>query len=199
MLKHIRNVRFQFADIIPDYQMGGQTCALFLSLRCWLPLAPQLPCLSQSTDSSANIHLAAGGKEASNRPHRDPGSLFRDWEHLQALCELVSCLIVHRQVTVLDLSRYHLLKPQYIYGRIKELQRAYRLRVLLCHVDVDDAVDPLAQVTKAALLNDCTLFCAWSPLVRCASTLLDTHAPGAGDLWCTTELALGLGLLYQLS
>ncbi len=26
-------------------------------------------------------------------------------------------------------------------------------------------MDPLAQVTKAALLNDCTLFCAWSPLV----------------------------------
>ena len=61
--------------------------------------------------------------------------------------------------------RYHLLKPQYIYGRIKELQRVYRLRVLLCHVDTEDAVDPLAQVTKAALLNDCTLFCAWSPLV----------------------------------
>ena len=39
VLKHMRNVRFQFADIVPDYQMGGQTCALFLSLRCWLPLA----------------------------------------------------------------------------------------------------------------------------------------------------------------
>ena len=62
-------------------------------------------------------------------------------------------------------DRYHLLKPQYIYGRIKELQRAYRLRVLLCHVDTEDAVDPLAQVTRAALLNECTLFCAWSPLV----------------------------------
>ena len=93
-------------------------------------------------------------------------------------------LIEHRQVTMFVLSRYHLLKPQYIYGRIKELQRAYRLRVLLCHVDVDDAVDPLAQVTKAALLNDCTLFCAWSPLVRCALTLLDTYAPGAGDVRC---------------
>ena len=33
MLQHIRNVRYQFADIIPDYQMGQQTCALFLSLR----------------------------------------------------------------------------------------------------------------------------------------------------------------------
>ncbi len=59
-------------------------------------------------------------------------------------------------------GRYHLLKPTYIYGRIKELQRAFRTRVLLCHVDVDDVVEPLAQVTKAALLNDCTLICAWS-------------------------------------
>ena len=33
VLQHIRNVRFAFADIIPDYQMGQQTCALFLSLR----------------------------------------------------------------------------------------------------------------------------------------------------------------------
>ena len=33
VLQHLRNVRYAFADIIPDYQMGQQTCALFLSLR----------------------------------------------------------------------------------------------------------------------------------------------------------------------
>ena len=38
VLKHIRNVRWQYADIVPDYQMGQQTCALFLSLR-WIRLA----------------------------------------------------------------------------------------------------------------------------------------------------------------
>ena len=38
VLKHIRNVRWQYADIIPDYQIGQQTCALFLSLR-WIPWA----------------------------------------------------------------------------------------------------------------------------------------------------------------
>ena len=68
-----------------------------------------------------------------------------------------------------------MLNPKYIYGRIKELQRAYRLRVLLCYVDTEDAVDPLAQVTKAALLNDCTLFCAWTPLVSPSET--DLQAP----------------------
>ena len=91
LLKHIRNVRWQYADIVPDYQMGGQHAALFLSLR------------------------------------------------------------------------YHLLKPLYIHGRIKELQRAFRLRVLLCHVDVEDVVGPLAAVNRIALLNECTLVCAWSP------------------------------------
>ncbi len=100
-------------------------------------------------------------------------------------------------MTVFNLSRYHLLKPQYIYGRIKELQRAYRLRVLLCHVDVDDAVDPLAQVTKAALLNDCTLFCAWSPLVRCTLTLLNTCLSCAEAVQCMPKL--GPALLYQHS
>ncbi|MEW5317184.1 MAG: hypothetical protein WDW38_008509 [Sanguina aurantia] len=90
VLKHIRNVRWQLGDIIPDYLLGASTAALFLSLR------------------------------------------------------------------------YHLLKPDYILGRIKEVQRAYRVCVVLVHLDVEDVNKPLAEVTKAALLNDCTLLCAWS-------------------------------------
>ncbi len=58
-----------------------------------------------------------------------------------------------------------MLKPEYIHGRIKELQKSFRLRLLLCHVDVDDVVQPLAQVIRAALLNEVTLICAWSPEV----------------------------------
>ncbi|QDZ24613.1 DNA excision repair protein ERCC-1 [Chloropicon primus] len=58
--------------------------------------------------------------------------------------------------------KYHLLHPQYIHLRIRELQRAFRLRVLLVHVDVDDPVKPLAAITKLACLSDLTLFCAWS-------------------------------------
>lgn len=91
VLKHIRNVRWQFADIVPDYQMGQNACAVFLSLR------------------------------------------------------------------------FHLLKPDYVHHRIKELQRSFRLRLLVCHIDVEDVVEPLAQVIKAALLNEVTLICGWSP------------------------------------
>lgn len=90
MLRHLRNVRWQFADIVPDYQAGTSTAVLFLSLR------------------------------------------------------------------------FHLLKPEYVYGRIRALQRAYRLTVLLCHVDTDAATEPLAAVTRAAIGSDCTLICAWS-------------------------------------
>lgn len=101
MLKHIRLVRWQYADIVPDYMVGADSAVLFLSLR------------------------------------------------------------------------FHLLKPEYVHHRLKELQRSFRLRVLLCHVDVEDAVAPLATVTKVAIANECTLFCAWSPEVG-----LRTHAGG---------------------
>lgn len=33
ILKHVRNVPWEFGDIVPDYVLGSTTCALFLSLR----------------------------------------------------------------------------------------------------------------------------------------------------------------------
>ncbi|XVF31298.1 hypothetical protein REPUB_Repub16aG0133900 [Reevesia pubescens] len=90
LLKHIRNVRWAFADVVCDYLLGQNSCALYLSLR------------------------------------------------------------------------YHLLHPDYLYYRIRELQKNFKLRVVLCHVDVEDVVKPLLEVTKTALLHDCTLLCGWS-------------------------------------
>ncbi|KAH7441873.1 hypothetical protein KP509_03G060000 [Ceratopteris richardii] len=98
VLKHVKNVRWVFADIVPDYLLGQSSCALYLSLR------------------------------------------------------------------------YHLLHPDYIYFRIRELQKSFRLRIVLCFVDVEDVIKPLHEVTKIALLHDCTLLCAWS-LVECARYL----------------------------
>ncbi|XP_008246508.1 PREDICTED: DNA excision repair protein ERCC-1 isoform X1 [Prunus mume] len=90
LLKHIRNVRWEFADIVCDYLLGQSSCALYLSLR------------------------------------------------------------------------YHLLHPDYLYYRIRELQKNFKLRVVLCHIDVEDVVKPLLEVTKTALLHECTLLCGWS-------------------------------------
>lgn len=90
LLKHIRNARWTFADVVPDYVLGQSSCALYLSIR------------------------------------------------------------------------YHLLHPDYLYYRIRELQKNFRLRVILCHVDVEDVIKPLHEITRTALLHDCTLLCGWS-------------------------------------
>ncbi|KAJ6885235.1 DNA excision repair protein ERCC-1 [Populus alba x Populus x berolinensis] len=103
LLKHIRNVKWAFADVVCDYLLGQSSCALYLSLR------------------------------------------------------------------------YHLLHPDYLYYRIRELQKNCKLRVVLCHVDVEDVVKPLLEVTKTALLHDCTLLCAW----RCAAY---SNANGVGPI-----------------
>ncbi|KAK9071558.1 hypothetical protein SSX86_007986 [Deinandra increscens subsp. villosa] len=90
LLKHIRNVKWDFSDIVCDYMLGKNSCALYLSLR------------------------------------------------------------------------YHLLHPDYLYYRIRELGKNFKLRVVLCHVDVEDVVKPLLEVTRTALLHECTLLCGWS-------------------------------------
>lgn len=73
------------------------------------------------------------------------------------------------------MHRFHLLKPEYVHHRIKELQRSFRLRLLICHIDVEDVVEPLAQVIKAALLNEVTFICGWSPEVRVESMHVADH------------------------
>ncbi|KAL0923669.1 hypothetical protein M5K25_007735 [Dendrobium thyrsiflorum] len=95
LLKHIRNVKWAFADIVCDYLLGQSSCALYISLP---------------------------------------------------MCSL----------------RYHLLHPDYLYYRIRELQKVFKLRVILCHIDVEDVTKPLLEVTRTAIFHDCTLLCGWS-------------------------------------
>jgi DNA excision repair protein ERCC-1 len=60
------------------------------------------------------------------------------------------------------LSRYHLLHPEYILSRIKELLRSYRQTILIVFVDTEDAAKPLGDVTRVAVLQEITLVCGWS-------------------------------------
>ena len=50
--------------------------------------------------------------------------------------------------------RFHLLKPEYVHHRIKQMQRGYRLRIILCHVDIEDVVESLNQVWRRAVRMD---------------------------------------------
>ena len=58
--------------------------------------------------------------------------------------------------------RYHLLHPDYLTRRVRELSASYTLRVVLLYVDSDDAERPVLEVTRTALAHDCTTLLAWS-------------------------------------
>ena len=62
VLKHIRNVRWRYGDIVPDYQMGLNACALFLSLRSAPVLNPQLHCLQLKIASSLGDDVLQFGR-----------------------------------------------------------------------------------------------------------------------------------------
>ncbi|ELU13340.1 hypothetical protein CAPTEDRAFT_166856 [Capitella teleta] len=91
ILKHIRNVAWEFGETVADYELGLTTCALFLSLR------------------------------------------------------------------------YHLLTPNYIHERLKQLGHCYNLRVLLVLIDVKDPHHCLQELASVCILSDCTLMVAFSP------------------------------------
>jgi DNA excision repair protein ERCC-1 len=58
--------------------------------------------------------------------------------------------------------RYHLLHPDYLARRLRELSAGYTLRLVLLLVDSDDAERPVLEVTRSALVHDCTALLAWS-------------------------------------
>ncbi|WBW72274.1 ERCC1 DNA repair endonuclease non-catalytic subunit Swi10 [Schizosaccharomyces osmophilus] len=91
LLHHVRNVPWEYAEIVPDFVMGNGICSLFLSLK------------------------------------------------------------------------YHHLHPEYIYGRISRLGKAYNLRVMLVLVDVDNHQASIQELVKTSIVNQYTLVLAWSP------------------------------------
>ncbi|KAJ3290350.1 ssDNA endonuclease and repair protein rad10 [Blyttiomyces sp. JEL0837] len=90
LLKHIKTVPLEYGDILPDYQVGQTSSALYLSLR------------------------------------------------------------------------YHRLKPEYIYERIKATQHQFLLKILLCVVDIDDHEQVIRELTKICVLGGLTLILAFS-------------------------------------
>ncbi|KTW29520.1 uncharacterized protein T551_02136 [Pneumocystis jirovecii RU7] len=65
--------------------------------------------------------------------------------------------------------RYHLLYPGYIYHRLQNLGKGYRLRILLILVDyvkhdpIEDCHETaLRELTKTCIINDATLILSWS-------------------------------------
>lgn len=69
--------------------------------------------------------------------------------------------------------RYHMLKPDYIYNRVKSLGKLYELRVLLLQVDVKEPHTALSKLTRMCLVADLTLMLAWT--FEEAGKLIETY------------------------
>lgn len=124
------------------------------------------PPASVGPSSSSSSSQSVQNRNAILVNHRQKGNpLLKYIRNVRwAFADDVVCdYLLGQNTCALYLSlRYHLLHPDYLYFRIKELQKNFRLRVILCHVDVEDVLKPLLEVTKTALLHDCTLLCGWS-------------------------------------
>ena len=60
--------------------------------------------------------------------------------------------------------RYHMLNPNYIHDRLKQLgNKTYNLRVLLVQIDVQEPHHALKQLMRICILAELTLILAWSP------------------------------------
>lgn len=60
--------------------------------------------------------------------------------------------------------RYHMLHPNYLYRRIKEVGSDFRLRIVLCQVDVEDNMKALLELNKLCFTHRFTLILSWSAL-----------------------------------
>ncbi|WWD21189.1 hypothetical protein CI109_105673 [Kwoniella shandongensis] len=67
----------------------------------------------------------------------------------------------HNGVLFLSL-KYHRLHPEYIHQRIEKMRASYNLRIVLVLCDVGEHQQSLRELTKIAIINEFTVFVAWS-------------------------------------
>lgn len=81
------------------------------------------------------------------------------WEYSDIPCDYV----LGATTCALFLSlKYHRLRPEYIYGRIRQLGSLYNLRILLTMVDIENHQQALQELSKTSMINNFTLILAWS-------------------------------------
>ena len=138
MLRYIRNVKWEMADIVPDFLLGRRAAAVFISLR---------------------FHRLKPGYETTMRS----GWLVSVCFSLDRPERVLACLL---SITTLLIPAAFSPPPscsRYLYSRLRELQRSFRLRIVLVHVDIKDPVAPLEEISKLTVFNEATLVCGFSP------------------------------------
>ncbi|KAM9342176.1 DNA excision repair protein ERCC-1 isoform 2-T2 [Pholidichthys leucotaenia] len=89
--------------------------------------------------------------------------------------EVVPDYVLGQTTCALFLSlRYHNLNPNYIHDRLKQLGRAFTLRVLLVQVDVKDPHHALKELARICIMADFTLILAWRNTEKATITATTT-------------------------
>ncbi|RSH95075.1 ssDNA endonuclease and repair protein rad10 [Saitozyma podzolica] len=67
----------------------------------------------------------------------------------------------HNGVLFLSL-KYHRLHPEYIHQRVEKMRNMYNVRILMVLCDISEHQASLRELAKYAIINDYTMFVAWS-------------------------------------
>eukprot|EP00842_Homolaphlyctis_polyrhiza_P004593 jgi/Hompol1/5134/HPOL_004173-RA len=82
------------------------------------------------------------------------------WEYGETLADYE----VGRSAGLLFLSlKYHRLHPEYLSTRLRQIERCFDLRILLCLVDIDDHQQSLRELNRVCIFNNLTMILSWSP------------------------------------
>jgi DNA excision repair protein ERCC-1 len=120
-------------------------------------------------DTGPPVHVRAALAHARARttllaaPRQRDNPMLRHIRHVRVAfdSDIIPDFVCGPTTAVIYLSlQYHNLHPKYVYVRVREIGRAYRLRILLVLVDVDDHRRPVHELTKLSLIHDLTLICA---------------------------------------
>ncbi|CAN1124320.1 DNA excision repair protein ERCC-1 [Linum perenne] len=136
LLKHIRNVRWTFADVVGDYVLGQSSCALYLRFS-------SESFIDSDAAYSSLPSVASGVLVLSNKGTR---------KELQASSCSMPCRCGEWDCTRIILQLYEIQHHKRTLNRVQVAVRTFQA----------DVTKPLLEVTKTALLHDCTLLCAWS-------------------------------------
>ncbi|KAJ8903725.1 hypothetical protein NDN08_004825 [Rhodosorus marinus] len=116
---------------------------------------PQIRVHVASDQARAKTGLVINKKQSGNpllRHIRDVAYHFSD--------TVVPDFLLGQHACAIFISlRYHLLYPEYIYGRIRRVGNLYRTRVLLCLVDVQDHERSLLEFAKLSIIYEWVLIC----------------------------------------
>ncbi|WVW79555.1 hypothetical protein I302_101524 [Kwoniella bestiolae CBS 10118] len=140
-----------------------------------IPPVPDLPGPSVPSNGNASAQAGPSTTRPINRPAAGKNSIIYNSVQKRnpvlgsiknvsvEIGDIVADYQVGAHNGVLFLSlKYHRLHPEYIHQRIEKMKGNYNLRIILVLCDVAEHQQSLREINKIAIINEYTVFVAWS-------------------------------------